>query len=275
MRSFPRSPVVGLSKSAEVAIPDETAPTPSRGRRVPRPEPTKITAVRSKTDASRSDSVVNRILDLVRAGNLKPGDRLPPERELIEIFSIGRPGLREALHSLTTLGVIESRHGGGAYITDLNTRRLLAPIDLVLSLTPGTLADSTDIRRLIECEAVRRAASNMSDDDLAEFEEMMKAHAKVVDDFVGFRILDSRFHSKIYALSGNAMLERIAEALYNIGLDHRRLVMNLPGQIEKSTRDHQMILRALQKRDPDAAVSAMELHLEHIAETTKATLSKR
>jgi GntR family transcriptional repressor for pyruvate dehydrogenase complex len=255
-------------------------PPATIAKRVPtgvrRPQPTPITVQRGQRGAaaSRGDQVVTRILDLVRSGNLKPGDRLPPERELIEIFSIGRPGLREALRSLATLGIIESRHGGGAYITDLNARRLLAPLDLVLSLTPSTLADSTECRRLIECEAVRKAAANMTAANLAEFEEMIEAHAKVVDDLVGFRILDSRFHGKIYALSNNAVLGRMAEALYNIGLDTRRQVMGEPGQIAKSTRDHVAIFRALKKGDPEAAVKAMEVHLQHIAQTTEALLAR-
>src|SRR5450432_413787 len=61
---------------------------------------------------SLGQQVISRILELVRTGNLRPGDRLSPERELIEIFGIGRPGLRESLRSLATLGVIEIRHGG-------------------------------------------------------------------------------------------------------------------------------------------------------------------
>lgn len=217
---------------------------------------------------------MSHVLDLVRSGNLKPGDRLPPERELIEIFSISRPGLREALRSLATLGIIESQHGGGAYITDLNARRLLAPLDLVLSLTPTTLADSTECRRLVECEAVRKATENITATDILEFEEMIEAHDTVVDDFVGFRILDSRFHGKIYTLANNVVLERIGEALYNIGLDTRRQVMGQPGQIAKSTRDHVAIFNALKKGDPDAAVAAMEVHLKHIAATTEALLKR-
>ena len=109
-----------------------------------RPLPKQIT--RKKGAKSRAlgggSEVVNRILELVRSGNLRPGDRLPPERELITIFGIGRPGLRESLRSLATLGVIETRHGGGAYITDLDAKRLLAPLDFVLSLTPGLLDDT-------------------------------------------------------------------------------------------------------------------------------------
>src|SRR5215475_15489296 len=69
--------------------------------------------------------VVGRIVELIRTGNLRPGDRLPPERELVEIFAISRPSLREAMRALSTLGIVESRHGGGTFVTDLNARTLL------------------------------------------------------------------------------------------------------------------------------------------------------
>lgn len=242
-----------------------------------RPLPKQIT--RKKGAKSRAlgggSEVVNRILELVRSGNLRPGDRLPPERELITIFGIGRPGLRESLRSLATLGVIETRHGGGAYITDLDAKRLLAPLDFVLSLTPGLLDDTTECRHLIECEAVRKAAKNVSAADIAELEEMLDAHVAVANDPVGFRILDSRFHSKIYATTNNSMLNRIASALYNIGLDQRRAVTAQPGQIEKSTKDHIRIVAALKTGDPSAAVEAMEIHLRNIAKSTKVLLKSK
>jgi|SRR5215207_8765640 len=64
-----------------------------------------------------------------RTGQVKSGDRLPPERELIEIVSISRPSLREALRSLSILSVIEARHGGGAFVTNLDAKTLLSPLD--------------------------------------------------------------------------------------------------------------------------------------------------
>jgi GntR family transcriptional repressor for pyruvate dehydrogenase complex len=242
-----------------------------------RPEPTLITRGRDRTEQGRrlGPEVLNRILELVQTGNLRPGDRLPPERELIEIFGIGRPGLRESLRSLATLGVIEIRHGGGAYITGLDAKRLLAPLDFVLSLTPRILDESTACRRLIECEAVRKAAENATAEDIAEFEEMLQAHAAVKTDPVGFRILDSRFHGKIYATAGNSVLEKVATALYNIGLEQRRIVTTQKGLITKSTRDHRAIVAALKGGDPSAAMAAMEVHLGHIADSTRDLLEGR
>src|SRR6185295_17279969 len=98
------------------------------------------------------------ILELVRTGNLRPGNRLPPERELIEIFRISRPSLREALRALSILGVIESRHGGGAFVTDLEAQTLLAPLDFFLSLSKSNLDEAFESRRVIEVEIARKAA---------------------------------------------------------------------------------------------------------------------
>lgn len=227
---------------------------------------------KDSTAPGRGREVVNRVLELVRSGSLGPGDRLPPERELVRIFGIGRPSLRESLRSLETLGIIESRHGGGAFVTDLDARRLLAPLDLYLSLSPGILDDASACRRLIECEVARQAVANASVEDLAELDEMMAAHQTILSDPVGFRILDSRFHAKLYRMSGNSVLERIATALYSMGLEQRRSVTSNPSLIARSTREHAAIVAALKNRSEDKAVRAMESHLRHIAESTAALL---
>ena len=215
-----------------------------------------------------SQQVVTRILELVRTGNLRPGDRLPPEREPIDIFSISRPSLREALRSLSILGVVESHHGGSAYVTNLDARTLLAPLDFFLSLTTSNLADAFDSRRVIEMEMVRRTAEVADRRDKRELKEMIDAHASVLDDPIGFRILDSRFHEKLYTTAGNAVLHRIADGLYNLGLDLRRQATAEPGAIERSTQDHRRIYDAIVAADPDAAAEAMRRHLDNIEEST-------
>ena len=91
-----------------------------------------------------AQSVVNRVLDLIRTGMLRAGDRLPSERNLIEILDISRPSLREALRALAILGVVDTRHGGGAYVTNLEARTLLAPLDFFLALSEANLTDSFD-----------------------------------------------------------------------------------------------------------------------------------
>jgi GntR family transcriptional repressor for pyruvate dehydrogenase complex len=235
-----------------------------------RPKATSLTAAPGISLAAKGSShqVVSRVLDLVRTGNLKPGDRLPPERELIDIFSISRPSLREALRSLSVLGVIEAHHGGGAYITDLEAETLLAPLDFFLSLTRSNLADAFDSRRVVEMEMVRRTALLATRKDKRELQDMLEAHASVLDDPIGFRILDSRFHEKLYVTAGNAVLHRIADGLYNLGLELRRAATAEPGAIQRSTGDHRRIFDAILAANPDAAAEAMKQHLDNIEEST-------
>lgn len=222
----------------------------------------------------RSHEVVNRILALVRSGNLQPGDRLPPERELIEIFAISRPSLREGLRALGALGVIESRHGGGAFVTNLDARRLLAPLDFYLSLTESNLQESFACRQLIEVETVRIAARTARPSDIAALQTMMDAHEAVQTDPVGFRILDSRFHEMLGRMAGNSILASFSNALYNLGLDIRRRATEAPGQIGQSTADHQAIVEAIKAHDEDSAARAMTLHLDHIAESTRTLIAQ-
>ncbi len=218
---------------------------------------------------SLGQQVVSRVLELVRTGNLRPGDRLPPERELIEIFRISRPSLREALRALSILGVIESRHGGGAFVTDLKAQTLLAPLDFFLSLSQSNLDDAFESRRVIEVEIARKAAMNADPKDLSDLSAMIAAHVTVWNDPIGFRILDSRFHEKLSVIAGNAILQRIAYGLYNLGLDIRRRATAEPGIIAQSTQDHTRIVEAISARDQTRAGEAMKTHLAHIEASTR------
>ena len=220
--------------------------------------------------------VVARILELIRTGSLRAGDRLPPEREFIEIFGISRPSLREALRALSMLGVINSLHGGGAYVSDLDARTLLAPLDFYLSLTKSNFADAFDSRRVIEIEIARRAAAKATAADIHDLRDIIEAHKTVQDDPVGFRILDTRFHEKLSEIAGNAVLQRIAYGLYNLGLDFQnfdRRARNEPGLIAQSTADHIKIAAGITTHIPDRAADAMSEHIRNIEVSTQRVLS--
>ena len=243
-----------------------------------RPKATDLTVARMDRNDKRviGQQVVARILELIRTGSLRAGDRLPPERELIEIFGISRPSLREALRALSMLGVINSLHGGGAYVSDLDARRLLAPLDFYLSLTKTNFADAFDSRRVIEIEIARRAAVRAAPADIQDLRDIIEAHKTVQDDPVGFRILDTRFHEKLSEIAGNAVLQRIAYGLYNLGLDFQnfdRRARNEPGLIAQSTLDHAKIAAGITAHDPGRAADAMSEHIRNIELSTQKVLS--
>jgi GntR family transcriptional regulator, transcriptional repressor for pyruvate dehydrogenase complex len=243
-----------------------------------RPKATDLTAATMDRNDTRviGQQVVVQILELIRTGSLHAGDRLPPERELIEIFGISRPSLREALRALSMLGVVNTLHGGGAYVSDLDARTLLAPLDFYLSLTKANFADAFDSRRVIEIEIARRAASRATALDMDELNDIIEAHDKVKDDPIGFRILDVRFHEKLSAIAGNAVLQRIAYGLYNLGLDFQnfsRRAQNEPGLSAQSTMDHSKIAAGITAHDPDRAAEAMSRHIRNIEVSTHRVLS--
>lgn len=221
-----------------------------------------------------AEKVVRRILELVKSGNLKAGDKLPAERKLIEIFGLSRPTLREALRSLSILGVIEMRHGGGAYVTDLRAESLLAPLDFFVSLSSDNVQEVFACRRLIECEIARECAKSVSAEDIAELEAMMSAQKQVEDDPIGFRILDSEFHEKLFEIAGNSVMERLALGFYNMGLDARRAATALPKVTKQSVKDHREIVAGIKAGDPDRTSAAMERHLKHIETTTLDALAR-
>ncbi len=223
-------------------------------------------------NAGVAQSVVEQILDLVRTGMLRSGDRLPSERELIEILNISRPSLREAIRALSTLGVIETSHGGGAYVTDLKARTLLAPLDFFISLSQSNLADVFESRSIIEIEIARKAAVNATPADVEVLSGMLVAHEKVLDDPVGFRILDARFHGLLSEIAGNSVLERFAYGLYNMGLDIRRRATENVALIRRSLGEHTTIVRAIEAGDSKAAAAAMAVHLAHIEASTRAVI---
>ena len=102
---------------------------------------------------SVAEMVVRRILDMVKAGVLKAGDTLPPQRDLALSLNVSRPSVREAMRGLAVLGVVKTRQGGGAYISDLGPDALLGPIQFYLSLEGMNIRELYDARSLIEALA--------------------------------------------------------------------------------------------------------------------------
>jgi DNA-binding FadR family transcriptional regulator len=105
---------------------------------------------------SRTDEVISSIKRMILEGALKPGDRLPVEKELAESLGVSRGSLREGISALSLLGVVNTRQGDGTYVTNLDVTQLLAPMGFVVDLEGrGNARHVHTIRRVLECEAAR------------------------------------------------------------------------------------------------------------------------
>ena len=230
--------------------------------------PVKIDRDISPTKESVPEMVVRSILDLVKTGVLKAGETLPPERDLAASWNVSRPSVREAMRGLAVLGVVRTRHGGGAYISDLGPESLLAPLHFYLSLERMNIRDLYDARSLIESDVARLAAVNLSDAELTRLEALWQAQVGTLTDPLLFRLSDFAFHEMIWIGAGNAFLKRIGESLNILGLEFRRRASELPLVLEQSLRDHRVLLDALAARDPNRAAQAALLHMQNVYQST-------
>jgi GntR family transcriptional regulator, transcriptional repressor for pyruvate dehydrogenase complex len=215
-----------------------------------------------------SEQVANRIMAMIKSGNLKSGDRLPTEAQMGIAFGISRPPLREALKALTLMGVLESRQGGHHSVTDLSPSRLVAPFNIMLSLGDYDVDEHFEARAVVDLELVRLCSVRATPEQRQRIRQHAADGRAFYRDPVAFRLLDVEFHRSLNEGAGNRFLTAVAQGLYDVGLEMRRTASHAPGHIEKSVREHIAVADAVLAEDPSAAVAAYRRHLEHIRHTT-------
>ena len=223
---------------------------------------------------SISEQVANRILGMVKSGNLRPGDRLPTEAQMTIALGISRPPLREALKALTIMGVLESRQGGRYSITDLSPSRLVAPFNAMLSIAKYNIAEHFECRRIVDVELVRLCTRRATAEERARILRLAHDGQAFLSDPVGFRLLDYEYHQALNAGAHNAMLATVALGLYDVALDARRVASAAPGVIPTSVSQHVEVAEAVVAGDEGAAAAAINRHLDHVLDSTLQSLAE-
>jgi len=212
------------------------------------------------------EQIAERILQMIRERQLKPGDKLPSERELAVAMNVGRPALREALRALAMMNVIEIRQGAGAYVTELETAQLIQHLNFVFSLDDSAILDLFDARKIVEVGIIELAAQRVTDEDLAELEANLQKSVSSTTDPDQFVLVDLELHALIARIARNPILLRFMESIHQLGLASRRRTGRLSGVQDQSIADHRHIVEALKARDPHAAREAMLSHLGNVEE---------
>ncbi len=217
---------------------------------------------------SIAEQVAGRILGMIKSGNLKAGDRLPTEQQMGIAFGISRPPLREALKALTLMGVLRSRQGGRYTVTDLSPSRLVAPFNVMLSGADLDVHEHFEARAVVDLELVRLCTERATPEQRQRILKLAVDGRAFHLDPVAFRLLDIEFHQALNDGGRNRLLSTLAQGLYDVGLDVRRVASAVPGVIEKSVAQHQEIAEAVIAEQADVAVRAYRRHLEHVRDTT-------
>jgi GntR family transcriptional repressor for pyruvate dehydrogenase complex len=222
------------------------------------------------------EEIAARLLDLIRGEELRPGDKLPAERDLAATMHVSRPVLREALRALAIMNVVEIRQGAGTYITALEPQALVSHLDFVFSKDPVALAQVIETRRVVEVGNVRLAASRIDEAQLAALEALLGDLRASVGDADRFSTLDIAFHDAVCDAADNFLLAQFMRIIDTLGKVSRERTGASRATRERALADHVAILAALRARDPDAAARGMERHLDHVeAALVQATGSRR
>ena len=185
-----------------------------------------------------AQQVVDRVLGMIRSGNLRPGDRLPTEAEMAAAFGISRPSLREALKALVLMGVLTSRQGGRTSVAPLSLESLLSPLAPVLQLNAPDLDDHYEARCGVEGSLAAHAARRADADERERLLRLAAEGRRLVGNPVAFRLNDMEFHDAIYRAGRSEMLATLARSLYDIGLDARRKASEHRANVERSVAQH-------------------------------------
>lgn len=210
------------------------------------------------------EEIAGRLLEMIRAERLRPGDKLPAERELAAAMHVSRPVLREALRALSIMKVVDIRQGAGTYVTALEPQALVSHLDFVFVKDSVALAQVLETRRVVEIGNVRLAARRITPEQLDRLTAIVRDLRSAVDDADRFSTLDIRFHDLVSEAAANFLLAQFMSIINTLAKVSRERTGAARSFRKRVVRDHQPILDALAAHDPDAAAAAMRSHLDHV-----------
>lgn len=214
---------------------------------------------RSKVYEEVARQIQNHIFE-----NLKPGDVLPPERELAQKFGVSRSSVRDAIRSLELVGLLEPQQGRGTVVCEPSAEAVVGPLTAVILQKRKLVKELLDVRKIVEPALARRAAEHVTDAQIAELEQLLERQSSKTAKGEMAIAEDNDFHYRIALAADNAVLLQIADVLMDTLQETREKSLQTGGRPQKSLAGHRRILSALKRRDPAASEKAMRQHLEEI-----------
>lgn len=214
-----------------------------------------------------TERVIAYVRDMIARGELRPGDRLPAERDLSAQLGVSRPTIRAGLRALSAMGVVQSRHGSGTYIPDGPPTLGSEPLRFLAALHGLSREEMYEARRVLEVSAAGLAAERASADHVSAIAEEVASLFASIDDPQQFLVHDIRFHRAIAAASGNQIIASLMEMIAALYYEQRRETATRA--TDRNLRDaadlHRGIYQAIRKRDVQQAQTLMNRHLLHSA----------
>jgi len=211
------------------------------------------------------EGIVEQIERLLERGDIRPGDQLPPERQLADQFQVSRASVREALRTLELLGIVETRPGGGTFVRQTTPDDLARPLTSLMA-RGHTVADVSELRGLIEPALAALAAERVTAAQLAELKEIFAEQERKVGDAEPWAEEDTRFHEAIGHAARNELLTTMLGVVWDVLRESREQWLQTNQRAHASLDAHRRILAALAAHDPDAARRAAADHIKAVGE---------
>lgn len=210
-----------------------------------------------------AQTVAEQLLREIRGKRLERGTRMPSERELMAALGVGRSTIREAINGLAMLGVLEIRHGQGAFVADPAAGLALPPA-IAAALGRGVTRDLFEARRVVEVETARLAAERRTDSDLREIAQALSDHERALRDDSLAVEPSVRFHVRIGEAAHSDVLAGFVSSIADPLAERGVVLERLPGYREWEIEQHRSVYEPIRDQDPALAAERMQEHLDAV-----------
>lgn len=236
---------------------------------MPKKTPAVFKNLNSEKNGTTAEEVVTRLRDMIHNGELSPGDRLPPERDLAKLLGVSRPTLRAGIRSLATVGILQSRQGAGTFVAGREESPTLdsSPLRMLSALHGFTVDEMFEARLALEMSIAGLAAERATSEQMTLMAEEITGMYASLGAPEQYLVHDMKFHQTVAAASNNRILTSLMNMVATLLFDSRKKTVKRAKDLKQSAEQHHNIYRAMRERDAEASRRAM---YDHLTETQKA-----
>ena len=209
-------------------------------------------------------TIVNQIRKMIVSGVLKKGDQLPSERELASQFGVSRTAVREAIKSLSEIGLVDIMVGKGTFVSNNTTDRIVESFNLLLHVEQVKMKDLHSARNVLETPIAKMAARNRTDENIERLKILLIEMESTQEQTKKFINADPEFHIELAPASGNTAYTVLIQAIIQILKSERTYAMNFKDQTMSALDHHKEILEFVINQDEHGAEIAMQSHLDDV-----------
>ena len=210
-----------------------------------------------------SAQIIDQVKTLIATGRLKPGDALPPERELMKVFNVSRPTLREALNALSTMGFVRMAQRQRTRVRSLVPSNIAEPLHRLLKEDMSTSLELIESRTIIEKGNCRLAAKRATEADIARLERNLESMRSKIESNQSVTDDDAEFHIAIAEASHNKIQTHLMFSIYDL-LKEKVGLCYVNHEAVEILKQHQAIVEAIKSRDDQLAPLRMTEHLDYV-----------